>query len=69
MDTQTDIQTDTQHYDTHNDNLTYDTINRHSYSDKIMWRTFKELTNNCKQQPPRLILIGNQLTTSIKKHM
>ena len=37
------------------------------YSDKVMRRAVKELINNCKQQPPRLIWVGNQLTTSLKK--
>ena len=47
------------------DRLTFDKNSGQNYSVKQMWRTVKELTNNCKQQPPRLILIGNQMNTSL----
>ena len=34
---------------------------------KIMWGTFKDLTNMNKQLPPRIILHDGNLVTSIKK--
>ena len=34
---------------------------------KVMWDTFKNLTNNNKQVPPRVILYNGNLVTSIKK--
>ena len=34
---------------------------------KIMWGTFKNLTNTNKQVPPRVILCSGNLVTSVKK--
>ena len=34
---------------------------------KIMWETFKNLTNSRKQVPPRVILYNGNMVTSIKK--
>ena len=34
---------------------------------KVMWRTFKDLTNNNNQIPPRLILHEGNLVTSVRK--
>ena len=34
---------------------------------KIMWGTFKNLTNSNKQVPPRVILHDGNLVTSVKK--
>ena len=34
---------------------------------KVMWETFKKLTNSSKQVPPRVILYDGNMVTSIKK--
>ena len=34
---------------------------------KVMWGTFKNLTNTNKQVPPRVILYNGNLVTSVKK--
>ena len=70
--TSVDSKYDNEHTDTHNDNnviTNSDNYDGHIYLDKVMWRTVKDITNSNKQQPPRLILIGNKMTTSLKKNL
>ena len=50
-----------------NDNTKNDSDKQDKYSDRQMWRTVKDITNNKKQKLPRLIMINNKLTTSLKK--
>ena len=50
-----------------NDDNNSDLLNNDSYSDKGMWRCVREMTNKCKQQPPRILKINGIFTTSLKK--
>ena len=34
---------------------------------KVMWETFKKLTNSSKQVPPRVIVYDGNMVTSLKK--
>ena len=44
-----------------------DNINNDKFSDRQMWKTIKDLTDNNRQKPPRHILINNKMTTSLNK--
>ena len=37
------------------------------YSDKKMWKNVRELTNNCKQKPARIISHNNTVISSLKE--
>ena len=53
---------------TNNDYCDYtDTTNKDKYSDRQMWKTIKDITNNNRRKPPRHILINNKMTTSLDK--
>ena len=41
--------------------------NNDIYSDRVMWRTVKDMTHKNKQVPPRRIIINGSITTSLKK--
>ena len=42
-------------------------MNNDNYSDKNMWRCVRDMTNQCKQQPPRILKINGIFTTSLRK--
>ena len=42
-------------------------LNDDNYSNKKMWRSVKELSNNYKQQPPRMLNVKGKFTTSLRK--
>ena len=37
-----------------------------TYSDKTMWKTVRELTNNVKQLPPRILNCNSRVITSVR---
>ena len=50
-----------------NDKDVFNEIPHENYSDKKMWQTAKELTNNSKQKLPRVISHEGTLITSVTK--
>ena len=44
-----------------------DVLESNTYSNRKMWRCVTELTNNYKQQPPRILNIDGVFTTSLRK--
>ena len=48
-------------------NINIDNSNSNIYTDKQMWQTVKTLTNNNKQNPPRIISYNNIVITKLKE--